>query len=370
MQFVLYSHRVFYKILLLIVVMFLPLMLSFLEILKFDAMFLLYYSCIVIVLLPFAIWRSFVVKLQLIANQIANIIAKKPYQKLPDLGLDEYGLICFFVNDLVYNFENVASYIKSGQRMYTELTMAQHIQENLLPSNTLKLKNYQFLVKHRSADELGGDMFNFRPTKSGFDLYLADATGHGAPAALIMIMVQTMFLTNQSLVLDKLIVLLNSFLKSNTSASMFLSSVFMNLNDQGKVLYYPCGYEKIHIFRQSEAVVESFDTKGVALGLLEDISKKLEQKSLQLVDGDVMVLASDGVTELKDQNGKLFGPTGLVDLISKYSHLPTVNEVYEKIKLDLDIYANGSLQLDDITLCIIKYTGVADPNQKEFSTSF
>ena len=142
MQFVISSHKAFYKLLFYTLCLFTPLILSFFNVLVFDTSYLAVYLICSLIILFVLIWRFFVFKLQLIANQIANIIAKQPYEKLPDLGLDEFGLISYFVNDLIYNFENIASYIKSGQRMYTELSMAQHVQENLLPSFTKSFNNY------------------------------------------------------------------------------------------------------------------------------------------------------------------------------------------------------------------------------------
>ncbi len=370
MQFVLYSHRTFLKVLAWSLLLFVPIYLYFLDFFVLDSLYIMVYISLCLLLIFYFFYKSFVTRLQLIANQIANIVARKPYERIPDMGLDEFGLISYFINDLVYNFENVASYLKSGQRMFTELSMAQHIQSNLLPKETVKIPNYEFLIKHRPADELGGDTFNFHVLDKQLFVYFADATGHGAPAALIMIMVQTLFLSNKNLAPKDLIILINSFLKNNTAATMFLSSVFGTFDEAGKFSYYGCGYEKILVYRQKEGVVETFDTKGVALGLLPDLTEKLHLSEISLNPLDVILFSSDGITELKNNANQMYGTDRLVDALSACGHLESMDEVWQAIKSDLEKFAEGALQLDDITVSVLRYRPDNKLSQNDFTSQF
>ena len=82
-----------------------------------------------------------------------------------------------------------------------------------------------------------------------------------------------------------------------------------------------------------------------------------------------MIIASDGITELKNSNGKLFGTNGLTDLVSKYGHLSDLNDVFSHFKSDLDIFSGNALQLDDITVALVKYKPGTN-NTDEHSTAF
>lgn len=371
MKYLLVSHKVFFKFILVLFLPFLFLYLAF-DFVTGDKLYFFIYILVSLLLISIFTYKTFVKKLELIASQIANIISKKPYERLVQSSYDEFGLISYFINDLVYNFENVSSYLKAGQRMFSELSIAHEVQQNLLPKSVDKILNYEFLVKHQPCDELGGDTFNYFIDGDDFYFYIGDATGHGAPAALIMIIVQTLFLsykenfTNMS----ELILKLNTFLKLNTGNTMFLSSVFCNFKPNGEVKYYGCGFEKILVYRQKEGVVQEYATKGLALGLVDGPNFKISNNEFQLNDGDVVLFYSDGVTELKNANLELFSLNRLIDTFSKYGHLNCVDSIFTHIKTDLENFALNSHQLDDITLSIVKFRPDNQLEQNDFSTKF
>lgn len=371
MKYLLVSHKVFFKFLFCLFLPFFILFISY-DFLISDKLYFISYVILSLILVSVFTYKTFVLKLELIASQIANIISKKPYEKLVQSSYDEFGLISYFINDLVYNFENVSSYLKAGQRMFSELSIAHEIQQNLLPKSLEKIPNYEFLVKHQACDELGGDTFNYFTKDSDFYFYIGDATGHGAPAALLMIMVQTLFLSfkDKFTNLTDLITNLNTFLKLNTSSTMFFSSVFCNFKPNGELHYYGCGFEKILVYRQKEGVVQEYPTKGLALGLVDSSGFKLENKEFLLNDGDVVLFYSDGVTELKNSNLELFSINRLIDVFSKYGHLHSVDLIFSNIKAELEAFALNAHQLDDITLSIVKFRPDNHLEQNDFTTNF
>jgi len=371
MKYLLVSHKVYIKFIFVLLLPFVFLFL-FLDFFTSDKLYFLIYLLSSLALISIFTYKTFVYKLELIASQIANIISKKPYERLVQSSYDEFGLISYFINDLVYNFENVSSYLKAGQRMFSELTIAHEVQQNLIPSSVDKVTNYEFLVKHQPCDELGGDTFNFFNIGCDLYFYIGDATGHGAPAALIMIIVQTLFLSLKQNFsnLSDLIINLNSFLKLNTGNTMFLSSVFCNFKPNGELHYYGCGFEKILVYRQKEGVVQEYATKGLALGLVDGDNFKLTKNEFQLNDGDVVLFYTDGVTELKNSNMELFSLNRLIDCFSKYGHLESVDLIFSNIKNELENFALNSHQLDDITLSIVKFRPDNKLEQNDFSTKF
>ncbi len=301
---------------------------------------------------------KFINPLFLITKEISSLFAGSNYSKINYKDLDEFGLIASFFNQVTKNLESVSQYLKEGSRMASELTLASQIQKSVLPNNIPIVPKLDIVAKTRPAEEVGGDSFDISEKNGLYYFYIGDVTGHGAPAGLIMMMVNTLFDVFLPTVNDtkELAVKINNELKSRVNSSLFMTTSFFRWDPELVQLYYTgAGHEHIIIYRANEGLCEVFPAGGIALAMADDISDIVQEKLIKLNPQDIIVLYSDGITEAVGPTGELFGLERLKDAVTKNGYLANSLELFEAISADIQVFTKNELQRDDMTLLVIRF---------------
>lgn len=375
-MFVFTRSKTFYRFLLLQLLIAVPfILISVLEIEFYLSNYNLIIYFIFNLFVSLFLYLSYVVKLDYIIDQVANVIAGKAFVPIKIYSPDEFGLLAFFFNDVTSNLKKISNVIKEEERMSEELSVAASIQRSVLPKSIPNIPNFDVVCKTRPSEEIGGDSFAIRELNGDYFLYIGDVTGHGAPAGLIMMMVNTLF---DVLLADfpdskDIAVNINHILKPRVNSTMFMTTLFLQYNPKNKYIEYTgCGHEHIIIYRAEEGVTEVIPSGGIALAMSDDISNIVEKKKLNLAKGDIICLYSDGVTEAMNENAELFGLDHLSDLVKKHGHLSSSQEIFTEISNDLSKFTNKTVQIDDMTLIILKYNDslVENLNDSQFLTDW
>lgn len=375
-MFVFTRSKTFYRFLLLQLLIAVPfILISVLEIEFYLSNYNLIIYFIFNLFVSLFLYLSYVVKLDYIIDQVANVIAGKAFVPIKIYSPDEFGLLAFFFNDVTSNLKKISNVIKEEERMSEELSVAASIQRSVLPKSIPNIPNFDVVCKTRPSEEIGGDSFAIRELNGDYFLYIGDVTGHGAPAGLIMMMVNTLF---DVLLADfpdskDIAVNINHILKPRVNSTMFMTTLFLQYNPKNKYIEYTgCGHEHIIIYRAEEGVTEVIPSGGIALAMSDDISNIVEKKKLNLAKGDIICLYSDGVTEAMNENAELFGLDHLSDLVKKHGHLNSSQEIFTEISNDLSKFTNKTVQIDDMTLIILKYNDslVENLNDSQFLTDW
>lgn len=147
---------------------------------------------LVVILLAFLF--DVVVPMNRVAKQVRNLLTGKNYQRLQPTTIDEIGMFTHFFNEITQDLEKISYDVKERRRMSSELDIAAQIQRDVLPKVAPDSPGLDIVAKTRSAAEVGGDCFDFIPSPDGNQtfIYIGDVTGHGVPAGLVMMMVDTL----------------------------------------------------------------------------------------------------------------------------------------------------------------------------------
>jgi sigma-B regulation protein RsbU (phosphoserine phosphatase) len=296
--------------------------------------------------------------LYLITKEVAALLAGTKYSKISYKSDDEFGLISSFFNQVTKNLESVSQYLKEGSRMASELALASQIQRSVLPSSIPIVPKLDIIAKTRPAEEVGGDSFDINLKDGQYYFYIGDVTGHGAPACLVMMMVNTLFDVFLPVVSNtkELAVKINAELKHRVNSSLFMTTSFFRWNPVSTELFYTgAGHEHIIIYRANEGICEVFPAGGIALAMAEDITEIVSEKLIRLNPQDIMVLYSDGITEAVSPTGELFGLERLKASISKSGHLANSLDLFEAISAEVQGFTQNALQKDDMTLIVLRY---------------
>jgi sigma-B regulation protein RsbU (phosphoserine phosphatase) len=112
------------------------------------------------------------------------------------------------------------------------------------------------------------------------------------------------------------------------------------------------GHVKPFLLRANPVSVETLDTTGMPLGLLDIAEFAVETKQLQ--PGDRLIAYSDGLTEAQNDQGEFYGTARLRRLLAEKAHLPA-DQLQAAIKADVETFVGDAAQSDDVTSLILEY---------------
>lgn len=236
-----------------------------------------------------------------------------------------------------------------------DINIASEIQMSLLPRkfpSSQRLDMYGFSIP---AKGVGGDYFDY--IKFGQDkigMIIADVSGKGVPAALIMVMIRSITRTVASLEKDANIVLsqLNNSLSGDIVEDRYATAFYCVLDAERRILNYSnAGHGPLLLFRNKTKEFELLDTEGMPVGIMPGVD--YGQDFVILDKGDIGVLYTDGITEAMNESHDLYGLERLQDVIFK-NHESSAKEISEKVLEDVNNFVAGAPQHDDETMIVFK----------------
>jgi serine phosphatase RsbU (regulator of sigma subunit) len=311
----------------------------------------------------FFILFSFVMPIGRVAKQVRNLLTGKHYQRLKPTTVDEIGMFTHFFNEITTDLEKISYDVRERRRMSSELDIASQIQKDVLPKVAPDSPGLDIVAKTRSAAEVGGDSFDFLQSPDGNQtfIYIGDVTGHGVPAGLVMMMVDTIVTAMVSMGLAStkdVVVNTNTLLTPRISTRLFMTMVMLRWDAaQQKMFYTGGGHEHILVYRAKGENIESFKSGGIALGMIPDNSHIAAEQEIPVEIGDVIVLYTDGLTEAKSQTGEMYGVERMNASLKKHGYLPSSESIFNHLTQDFANFVQEYVQVDDTTMIVIKYVG-------------
>ena len=196
-----------------------------------------------------------------------------------------------------------------GERMKLELKQARTIQQGLLPAESLKVGRLVLAGHNEPSEAVGGDYFDYFDLGGGkIGLIIADVTGHGLSAALIMANLQAavrVALTADVPLLD-VATRLNRLITTNTGSNVFITAIVGRVDSAtGAVEYVNAGHPAPLLLRGTRVQVEE-DGHALPFGIQPDETYTL-QRIKPGTDLNAALFYTDGLIEAASPAGKLLG---------------------------------------------------------------
>jgi sigma-B regulation protein RsbU (phosphoserine phosphatase) len=238
--------------------------------------------------------------------------------------------------------------------MEEELEIARGIQRNLLPGEIPDFDGFDIAVMNITSQQVGGDYYDvIRLDDNTFCVAIADVSGKGVPAALLMANLQAFIKTtcSQGMQLEEATALINDLISENTSDGRFITFFWAIVDSEKRTLnYVNAGHNHPLLIRNGK--IRKLDKGGIIIGVMKTIVPYLSE-SIQLNKDDVIVLFTDGITEAKNKFDEEYSDEKL-EVLSVESASCSSEEILEKIKDDVQTFALGAAQSDDMTVVVIK----------------
>jgi serine phosphatase RsbU (regulator of sigma subunit) len=245
------------------------------------------------------------------------------------------------------------------QRMEEELAIGRRIQLSLLPEACPSIPGWEFAAVYQAAQQVGGDFYDFfsLPDADGrLGLVIADVTGKGVPAALMMafsraiIRTEAMSGRNPSAVLERV----NRLIVQDSRSQLLLSAFYATLDaHSGRLTYASGGHDHPVWVRAATGGCEELQSRSLVLGAFPFVV--LEERAIDMAPGDLLVLYTDGVTEARDAGGGLFGDERLRAALEAPSAASAAQALQAVVGAVKD-FVGDAPPADDLTLVVVKRT--------------
>ena len=238
-----------------------------------------------------------------------------------------------------------------------EMKAVGEIQRSLLPAKLPKIPTLDLAAHYQPAQRAGGDYYDFFPMPDGkWGIFIADVSGHGTPAAVLMAVTHCIAHTHPGPPLPpgKLLDYLNCHLSSLYvgTTSTFVTGFYSIYDPARRVLTYACaGHNPPRLKRCQDGSLLSLDqARGLPLGIVEETH--YEEAELQLQQGDQIIFYTDGITEAQSNDGKYFGTERLDHELEKCSLL--AQALLNSVLKSVEEFANGRPADDDRTIIVAR----------------
>jgi sigma-B regulation protein RsbU (phosphoserine phosphatase) len=276
-------------------------------------------------------------------------------------GVRELEVLGDAMNRMAAQLAASREQLAAAERVEREMEIAHRIQTSILPV-TPSLPGYSLAASMQTASEVGGDYYDVIPSSTGGWIGIGDVAGHGLPAGIVMLMIQSatsvLVRSRPDETPSSLVARLNGFLFENIRVRLaqeeFVTFTLLRLSSGDGEVVYAGAHEDIVIWRKATDQCERLRTRGPWLGVLPEVGSMTLDQTCRLERGDLMVLYTDGVTEAMNEVREQFGIERLCDVVRAHAQRP-VAELVQRVCERVAQWC--SHQVDDVTVLVIRYDG-------------
>jgi serine phosphatase RsbU (regulator of sigma subunit) len=248
--------------------------------------------------------------------------------------------------------------VATAEEIKHDLAAARKVQLRMLPEKPPKIAGYDIASFYEPCEQLGGDLYQFFDVAPGHTgLGIGDVSGHGVAAAVIMAMATKSFGMRAPGQMSPAETLkaVNRDLSKDMLRGKFVSAFYAILDQAtGELTCSRAGHPPAYIVH-ADGRVENLEGVGLALGLTtpQIFESKLEEYTVTLPVGSLLLIYTDGIPEAMDQNHKEFTDEKLVQVLSECANLSAQDTILAVLSAVRE-HAGSIPMEDDLTLMAVK----------------
>ncbi|MDP6461580.1 MAG: SpoIIE family protein phosphatase [Gemmatimonadota bacterium] len=279
-------------------------------------------------------------------------------------GTRDLDRLVAFADQAAISIGNARMYaeVRKKRALEEELRVARHIHRTLLPHTTPAVEGHTLAGRNDPSSDVGGDYFDFLPMENGrWAVLIADVSGHGIPASLIMAGFRAEVRAAFRISDDprRVLSVVNRSLAAELDADRFVTALVSVYDPAtGTLVYSNAGHEPGLVVRR-DGSVDSMEAGGLLLGAFPEA--EYERGEVHLGAGDRVLLFTDGLIDDPRGDGASRGTEELLRLAKEHRNLPAA-ELPDRILREMEpaqLTGGGprgedaDIEADDRTLVIL-----------------
>jgi len=284
-----------------------------------------------------------------------KLIEKNFQYRITKIPSDQLGEVAMSFNSMAESIEQLLKEEKEKERLKRELELATKMQKKLLPADDLRVGTFIFSGLSITAQEVGGDYYDYFKEGERIFFSIADVAGKGMPAAFYMAEIKGIIrsIAHSTKKLKEIVEEINYIIHNSIEKISFVTAIIGYLDiSKNELRYIRCGHP-LPIKVSSSKKVEEIFSEGIALGIRESIKEHIEEKAVKLQVGETFVFYTDGLSEMRDEEGKIYGAKRIVSLFEE-EDVNNVKDFKRIIKEGVYSFIGNNYIDDDITILIIR----------------
>lgn len=250
---------------------------------------------------------------------------------------------------------SIVKRIQAEKELESSLVAAKKQQLHMLP-DAPEVPGIEFGAYYSPSSQLGGDFYDFvhvGPDETG--VVIGDVSGHGIPAALVMGMTKKTINIFGRGVSSSAATLIeaNVDLHNDFSRGFFVTVCYAVYNHRSQSLNFcRAGHPPLILANpHRKPPMEVFEPRGLAMGIDDGLrfNPLLEQRTIQLIKGDLIFLYTDGLWEATNRDREEYGRKRIEKTVLEHAGL-TMAEIIQALEVDVYTFMDGREQEDDITM--------------------
>jgi serine phosphatase RsbU (regulator of sigma subunit) len=248
----------------------------------------------------------------------------------------------------------VVFFARQGSQLFraqTEIALAGEIHRALVPAIHQKLGAFELYGASVPSGVVGGDLVDVVGDAKAWTAYVADVSGHGVSAGVLMAMFKTAVHTQPGRATPEILLKeVNRTLYPLKTNNTFVTAGVLHSNGDGQLLLALAGHPSLLRYCRASGEVQEYPPTDMPVGILPEES--FTAVPLACESGDVLLIVTDGLTEVFGPKGEEMGVVPLKVGLAQSASLP-LSELFTRLR---EVALKTGPQLDDQTILIVRRT--------------
>jgi sigma-B regulation protein RsbU (phosphoserine phosphatase) len=266
---------------------------------------------------------------------------------------DELGELGQAFNAMAGGLKERRQLALEQQALQSEMLVASSIQRRLFPSQVPAIAGLDVAGISIPSREIGGDAYDYLLWGTGLLVSVADVSGKGVPAALLMSNLQAGLRghAHRPAALGNVLTELNELILASTDPGQFITLAIAYVDPAAsRLVYASAGHNPPLVLRRNGAI-ELLTVSGLLLGVVPEAA--YAETTAAFTPGDTLVLYTDGVVEAQDAIGSFYGDDRLAELLRDVGDLDA-SAIRDRIVESVNAFAGSEGPGDDLTVVVVR----------------
>src|SRR5438067_2818231 len=241
-----------------------------------------------------------------------------------------------------------------NQQITRDMQIARRVQEALVPSGSFRGPKIEIRSAYMPSEALSGDFYDYFLQDNMTYLFVADVSGHGLPAAILVSLLKSYIHTeaDPGSSLDQVMSRLNNFLFAVSLPTQFATAQLFRVDQQGALLYSNAAHPPFLLHQRASGKTLVLEEPSNLLGAMPNMD--FEERRLTMSSGDTLFVYTDGLTDRRTEAGEFYSIDRVAALLEE-SRDADLSTVYDSIYNDVSSFPATDDFKDDIAFVVTRF---------------
>ncbi|HET7711307.1 MAG TPA: fused response regulator/phosphatase [Thermoanaerobaculia bacterium] len=244
---------------------------------------------------------------------------------------------------------------RMNHQMLRDLQIARRVQEALVPQSPFRSPRAEIRSAYIPSEALSGDFYDYFLADHGTTyLFVADVSGHGLPAAILVSLLKSYIRTEASeeTSLAAFMARLNDFLFSVSLPTQFATAQLFRIGNDGTLTYSNAAHPSFLLLQKENGTTTLFEEPSNLLGAMPNM--EFDERTLSISSGDLLFTYTDGLTDRRSASGEFYSIERVGRLLEENRNAD-VETVYAAIFDDVTNFRTTEEFKDDIAFVLTRF---------------